>query len=319
MIVAFLDLLGFSDLVRKNIKVANDNLNSFNEVIKTRIIDNALHPIEEYKEQGADVEAFAKKLLVTEFKYMISISDSIVLGGEDCNIFIEQLINFISTLYIQSSESFRKSFCNIDDVFTTKSVDADKDGNIHYHNAFPILFRGGVAVGNNIGFFNEYRIQNSDLKMTALNVMGEPYLNAVQLERIGKGPRLFCDSSVISELDDKIKKYIKIVDKEKKIYEIVWTIAACDAVSRNLDSLENVKNSIDYEMLPAAINLYKYYRNDHALKPHYMELLKLVCTGIIKYAKDECDKEDEARYRIKKVLEKEIDYLEDILLEDFLA
>lgn len=36
MIVAFMDLLGFSNLLRNNMEVAIDNLNTFNSVIKTR-------------------------------------------------------------------------------------------------------------------------------------------------------------------------------------------------------------------------------------------------------------------------------------------
>lgn len=47
MIVAFMDLLGFSNLLRNNMEVAIDNLNTFNNVIKTRVIDNKCHPIEE--------------------------------------------------------------------------------------------------------------------------------------------------------------------------------------------------------------------------------------------------------------------------------
>ena len=44
MIVAFMDLLGFSNLLRNNMEVAIDNLNTFNNVIKTRVIDNKCHP-----------------------------------------------------------------------------------------------------------------------------------------------------------------------------------------------------------------------------------------------------------------------------------
>ena len=47
-------------------------------------------------------------------------------------------------------------------------------------------------------------------------------------------------------------------------------------------------------MLPAAVNLYNYYKNDKKLKEYYKELLELVCCGIVKYANDNCDKADEA-------------------------
>lgn len=51
MIVAFLDLLSFSELVKTDTKVALDNMNSFNRVIETRFIDNKFHPMSEYEER----------------------------------------------------------------------------------------------------------------------------------------------------------------------------------------------------------------------------------------------------------------------------
>ena len=43
MVVAFLDLLGFSQLLDLSTEVALDNVNSFNNVIRTRVFDNATH------------------------------------------------------------------------------------------------------------------------------------------------------------------------------------------------------------------------------------------------------------------------------------
>lgn len=45
MIVGYLDLLGFSQLLDLSTEVANDNVNSFNNVIRTRVMDNIAHPI----------------------------------------------------------------------------------------------------------------------------------------------------------------------------------------------------------------------------------------------------------------------------------
>ena len=39
MIVAFLDLLGFSQLVEKNIQTADDCLYTFNRILKTKYLD----------------------------------------------------------------------------------------------------------------------------------------------------------------------------------------------------------------------------------------------------------------------------------------
>ena len=82
----------------------------------------------------------------------------------------------------------------------------------------------------------------------------------------------------------------------------------------------NVINRINDKLLPAAINLYKYYQKDKGLEPQYKELLNLVCVGIVKYAKDECNRENEAIHYINQVFqEKHIQVIDGSLLEDFIG
>lgn len=324
MIVAFMDLLGFSNLLRNNMEVAIDNLNTFNNVIKTRVIDNKCHPIEEYRENypnDVKFQQFVEKSSVTSFEQMISFSDSLVLGGTDCNMFIKQLMNFVATVYIEYSEPFQKNFSDINQVTTYKVAEGCGSGSIQYHKAFPILFRGELSVGNDVTFWDEYCINDSDFKISSRNVMGLTYLNAVKLESVGKGPRLFCDKSLVDAVDDEINKYIKLVDSEKEIYEIVWTIEGCEATGCcSSNKWSNVINRINDKMLPAAINLYKYYQKDKGLEPQYKELLNLVCVGIVKYAKDECNRENEAIHYINQVFqEKHIQVIDGSLLEDFIG
>lgn len=323
MIVAFIDLLGFSRLLKENIEAAVDNMNSFNNVIKTRFIDDKCHPIDEYKKNylnDVKLHQFVEKSSITAFEQMISFSDSMVLGGTDCNMFIKQLTNFIATVYIEYSEPFKKPFSNIHAVTSHKVAEGHRDGSIRYHRAFPILFRGGVSVGNNVNFFDEYHIKDSELKQSSLNVMGTTYLSAVKLEGVGKGPRLFCDKTVVDAVDDEIKKAIKVVDKEKEIYEIIWTIEGCEATGcYTSDKWSNVLDRITDKMLPSTINLYKYYKNDETLKPQYKELLSLVCEGIIKYAQDECNRASDAINSINRILDKEqITLIDKSILNGFL-
>lgn len=323
LIVAFLDLLGFSALLQTNVEVALDNMNSFNNIIKTRFIDDKCHPIEEYKNNYPNdiyLQNFVKKSSVTAFNQMISFSDSLVLGGEDCNLFIMQLADFVATAYINYSEPFKKPFAEINNVEADKVASVNKDGSIRYHKAFPLLFRGGISVGKDINFFNQHHIYNNKLEQTSLNVFGLTYLNAVKLEGIGKGPRLFCDKSVVDATDDEIKKYIKLVDIENGIYEIIWTIEGCEATGCNSnDKWQNVIDRIQDKMLPSAINFYHYYKNDEILESQYKDLLYLVCEGIIKYAKDNCNQEDDAINYINKVLEKnQIQLIDKSLMEGFL-
>lgn len=140
------------------------------------------------------------------------------------------------------------------------------------------------------------------MKQTSINVFGQTYLEAVQLEKSGKGPRLFCDDSVVNAISN--KSIIKEVDKNKGVYEIVWTMEGCETTERSSEKWNNVLKRINDLMLPAAVNLYNYYKAEEKLKPQYRGLLDIVCCGIIKYANDECHRADDAINYINEYLVK---------------
>lgn len=322
MIVAFLDLLGFSSLLEIDEEVALDNMNLFNEVIRTKVIDELSHPLSEYKEKHPNdklLHKFVEKSSVTSFEQMISFSDSLVIGSNKVEIFITQLMNFVATIYINYSEPFKKPFTDIRKVETNHVATGLSNGQLRYHNAFPLLFRGGISVGNDVKFFNEYHISDAQLEQTSLNVFGRTYLKAVNLEKTDKGPRLFCDGSVVNAISN--KRMIKKVNMDKDIYEIVWTIEGCEATEGSNDKWDNVQNRIYDKMLPAAVNLYKYYESEEKLEPQYRELINLVSCGIIKYANDECCRADDALSCINKYLSDNKINIQIVknILDDFLA
>lgn len=311
MIVAFLDLLGFSALLRRNAETALDNMNSFNEVIRTRFVDAKTHPVTE-NEVGNQIE----NSLVTSFEEMISFSDSLILGGSNVDLFVSQLANFVASVYITCSKPFWKNFSDIRNVNTDRNCTAI-NGNLRLHKAFPVLFRGGISVGDDVSFFNQHHIAKSKLEYTSRNVFGTTYLNAVNLEKAGKGPRLFCDRSVVDALSN--KKIVKKIDGNNDIFEIVWTMVGCNNPGYCCDKWNNVLKCINDIMLPPAINLYRYYRTDEGLKEHYKELLNLVCCGIIKYAEIECDgRADKAIALINEAIEG-IETIDKSIIDGFLA
>lgn len=48
MVIAFLDLFGFTHLVQTDLETARDNLAIFNEVLHTKFIDEKCHPVNIY-------------------------------------------------------------------------------------------------------------------------------------------------------------------------------------------------------------------------------------------------------------------------------
>ena len=306
MIVGFLDLLGFSQLLDLSTEVALDNVNSFNNAIKTRVMDNMAHPIEEYKKNypnNEHVQKFVEKSAVSSFDYLISFSDSLILGSNNVELFVEQLCNLVSSLYIYYSEPFRNQFEDVLNVYSNK-VASYENGELREHKAFPILFRGGLSVGDDCFFFKENSIQNGKFCYDGYNVFGRTYLKAVKLEHSGKGPRLFCDKSVVNSMQN--KRNVRMVNEENNIFEIVWTIEGCEATECwSSDLWGNVLDRIHSKLLPAAINFVKFYGSDERyadILPQYEELLRLVCCGIVKYAKDECNKGEEALEKINSIL-----------------
>lgn len=319
MVVAFLDLLGFSQLLETSTEVAADNMNTFNGLIQAKIMDAKAYSLKKYKERFPDNEFLLKnveKAYITSFEHMISFSDSLVLGSQNVPLFVMQLSNFVANLYIESSKPFIPPFNKITDVESDRNASV-KQGNLKFHKAFPILFRGGLSVGTNVNFFSEYCIQNGIFLKEGYNVLGVDYLKAVKLESTQKGPRLFCNKSVVDELED--KSMIRYVDKQKDIYEIVWTVEGCEATGCSKEEKYNVADRIKTLMLPAAINLYCYYSKIEAkqeILDHYKELLELVCRGIVRYADIKCSEAEDALKEINKKLDE--NNLEPYTMEDLM-
>lgn len=302
MIVGFLDLLGFSQLLDISTEIALDNATSFSREIERRIMDR--RSTEEYIEKYPDDCNFAENSIGTSFDHLISFSDSLILGSKNIELFVGQLCNFVSSLYITSSEPFREPFEDVFNVYS-KVISSYENGMPRYHKAFPILFRGGLSVGEDCFFFEQPYIKNGVFCNDGYNVFGKTYLNAVKLEKSGKGPRLFCDRSVVDNIQN--KRIIREIDKKNGIFEIAWTIEGCETLSCWSDAWKNIMEAINSKLLPPAINFVRFYNSNQkyeTILPHYSELLKLVCRGIVKYAVDACDKGEKALEKINFFLGK---------------
>ena len=273
MIVAFLDLLGFSYLLEEDQEVALANLNYFNNTLLIRKFDDI-----------GDVSSFSN---------MISFSDSLVLGSEQPTLFIKQLSDYLTGLYIDSTRPFINGMDPLNNIILKKEGFHTGDERVR---AFPVLFRGGLALGNDVSFFEEYHICEGKMKRTSLNVTGVTYLDAVKLEKTGSGPRLFCSKKVADEISD--KTIIRGVDAKNDIYEIIWTVRACEKLECSPGIL--MDNSVYKTLLIPALNLYRYYRNYYyhlrnnegeKIIKQYEELVRLVCRGSLIYARNKSDQE----------------------------
>lgn len=322
MAVAYLDLLGTSQLLELPAEVKSDNENLIYNVINTRYVDGLFHRVEENKEMDLDEIQFgehAKKNRGNSFIYKYKRNAWWLLGSYDLDLFVNQVSNLMATCYISSSEPFRKKFEDLFDVNSNKNMSKALSG-FRFHKAFPVLLRGGLALCIRAysleEFINKYG-QSSD---KGYEEFVETYMPTVSGEYTEKGPRLFCDKAVSDNLKD--KKLLRVVNESEELYEIVWTIEACEDGEYSKDKWRNIQTSIDETMLPAAINYVLYYNSNQKFKevlPQYKELLKLVCRGIVRYADINCNKAEEALQLINKELNKDgLDsYEKTELLEGF--
>lgn len=292
MVIAFLDLLGFSWLMENNIEAAYDNLNTFNRIIKTKVIDNKVYPIEEYDEEDGSRE-FARNMAVSSFCNMISISDSLIIGSENPDLFVKQVSNFVATAFIEYSEPFREPFREILSVENNKIGDITSEYKLRPHVAFPIMFRGGIAFGSDVIFHREGGIFEGKYSINGLNVCGLSYVKAVKLEKSGKGPRLFCNKEFVDSLTEKGHCAVRHIEDD--VYELVWTYYACEATGCCVTNKKwNVYDRINDKLLVRAVNLYNYFvtnqnenkGEDEQEYKHYEEFILLICRGIMKYAYD---------------------------------
>lgn len=293
MVIVFIDILGFSNLVKINEETAHDNLDIIYRIIKTALTD-----YKTLKDNSKNKDLYEVHSIST-FKHLIKFSDSIIVATDEednsnkMELFFSQLSKFITKIFYSTSSGF----IDIDTISDLKDIKGnyanyDKEKKkLVYHDQFPIMFRGGISFGR-VGFFKEPCICNVE-ENWGFSVEGLPYVEAVKLESYGlKGPRLifseknkkFFEKTNIPyqkiEKDEKNKK-----DTEDK-YEIIWTFYACEVGNFSIShKLSNINSTID-KLLKPTINLYNYYENENSCNiHHYEKFIKLICKGLFIYAK----------------------------------
>ena len=286
MVVAFLDLLGFSELLRKNQDAAVTNLVYFNQALNTKF-----HDYEKMKDMdtGKVLKEYIDNSSIKSFKDVISVSDSLIITSNDSDEFVKNISHLLSQLYIESNESYRTPY-NEENVDSKKS-----NSNDEYMKNVPLLFRGGVSIGTDVVIPNAAYIRDFT-KNIGITISGRTYLDAVKLEKSGKGPHLFCNKDFAQSLKD--KSCIRLYNVSFGIYEIVWSYWGCETHGKYSKHKENVHSALENMLVPA-LNLYVYYRSHNPdFLIYYKELVEIVCRGILKYDLDHCGNENHSSQKI---------------------
>ena len=300
-IVAYIDLLAMSNFVRENVNDSIAVFSGYDHILKTKIIDDRVQPAS--LEKNPKLKALIERTSVSAFDYFLPFSDSIFLASSVPEKFIEQLGHYILSCYLYNADAYNDKTLNPSKPFANKILGLD--GNIYEHNVYPILFRGGLCIGDITEGTVLGKINGKNQPMPVL--IGKPVVNAVKMESIIKGPRLLLDEDSYNQLAPITTQYVKKIEDDKH-YEILWP--AYHFIESNGDRELSKFN----ELFDPAVNLWKVF-NHTQISTHYFALLNLITSSTLAFAqKINCV--DKAIQHIEQELEKhELSSKKDVLLK----
>ena len=294
-IVAFIDLLGTKNRIKKNSKGdffdALRPIINCNHITYSKIYEGIAHPSESYDKE---LRVSAKNNLMDSFDFFLPFSDSIFIMSNDCCSFIKQLGNYIFGLYNSTIDFYKKDFYmrpsnNPSEPEKVKmpTLSLGKNGKIKIKNRvcdyYPALFRGGISFGKACSIELYSIVNKKPSKSTT--IAGKAVSDAVELEGKIKGPRLVFGKKVYNQLDKDTRDYCRIVPEKKGLYEILWPAfnyyKRCNPSNNEL-KIEEIKRLLD-----PTYNLWKAY-NHTEYSNHYFNLIELIIASTIQFFDKKC-------------------------------
>lgn len=276
--VAYLDLLGFSNAVIRDIEEALSMLKSYNNILQISLFESIINPSGNY---SADLQDLARRNSIESFDDFLPFSDSIFITSENCSDlllqmggFLEKSFHFTSHIYASPEDA--------QDPMAYHNIGIADDGTGGFKavdipcRVPPTLFRGGVAYGDveiimPIGILNKAKIRSCTL-------FGGAVVQAVGLEKKVKGPRIVFSKEVYSKLDQRTKLYSRLLPENKNYYELLWP--GMGYILENRSTFQN-EFSHFYDMFTPAYNLWLFYKDEKEVGVHYERFLELIVTSAI--------------------------------------
>jgi hypothetical protein len=277
--VAFLDLLGFGQVALKDTVGAIELISDYQVIINNKVTDATIHP---------DLLTTAEEICADSFETLLPFSDSIFITSTDPNKFVKQVAHLLSHSFLINANQYSHPD-NPSNPLETEITEIGITTRKIKTNRYPVLFRGGVSFGEVANLTINSIVSNNIAPLT--NLTGEALVEAVYLEKAGKGPRIFCNKKFVDQLDQNTKdKFIGVV-KADELYEIYWTTSIFfDQNDCRIDI-----NEFDKHFIPA-VNLWKAFNHlNYGIQ--YYEFIKLTVKGTLQY------------YRFKGCEQTAIDYI----------
>lgn len=296
-IVAYIDLLAFSNHLRENTSDALMAMSNYNAIISTKLRDELTNPVSSYPKE---LQLLAKNHSVDSFDYFLPFSDSVFLMSNDCSAFIKQLGSFVLQSFTFTSHFYSNP---IDPTKPEKnniinySIDANgqlvvKEDTCNY---YPALFRGGLAYGESFPIELLSVVDHTHSKSKVIT--GKAVVDAVHLESKVKGPRLVFNKDVFDQLNEEAQVYCRELPEEKKLYEILWP--ALIFIKQNEACLNKQEFGKMNDLLLPAYNLWKAY-NHTLYSAHYFNFIELIIASTIQWFDKECELKN---FAVEKITE----------------
>lgn len=284
-LICFLDILGFGNVTIKNINNALELISDYQTIINLKITDEKTHPI---------LKITNEDLLVDSFETFLPFSDSIFITSTIPEKFIKQVSHFLIHSFQLNAEQYTNPESKENPLSTNINIfkSTSEITTINIERS-PLLFRGGVSYGE-VESININSIINNEIS-TITNLTGKALVESVKLEKSGKGPRVFCNKSLIDNLSEEcIEKYIGTILKDE-LYEIYWP----SLIYIDDNSFEGNIKYFDTLFIPAT-NLWKAFNHlDYGI--HYYEFIKLIVQSTLKYFKFNGDEIYASNYITEKI------------------
>ena len=296
-IVAYIDLLAFSNHVRENSGDALMAMNNYNTILSTKIRDELMNPVSSYP-QG--LQELAKMHSIDSFDYLLPFSDAVFLMSHDCNSFIKQLGSFVLQSFTITSHFYRDPIDPANpEKGTVNHISIDENGQLKVSkdtcNYYPALFRGGLAYGE--AFPIELSAVIDKKSSVSKVITGAAVVEAVKLESGVKGPRLIFKEDVYGQLDNDTSIYCRVIPERSDTYEVLWP--AMEYIKQN--DIDQCAQEISkmYDLLVPAYNLWKAY-NHTIYSAHYFNFIELIVASTIQLFDQKFGLKTHAKEAIKK-------------------
>lgn len=295
-IVAYIDLLAFSNHLIGNTTEALMIMNNYNTILSQKIIDDKLYPPKSY---CTELQYLAKNKSIDSFDYFLPFSDSVFLMSNDCSSFIKQLGNFVLESFLLTSRFYEapKNPANPEKGESLNfSIDSNQELKVETGSCdyYPTLFRGGLAYGES--FPIELKSIIGKAPSMSKVITGKAVVEAVKLESVVKGPRLVFPNNVYKELDDDAKDYCRELPEDNKLYEILWPAMIYINQNNEFEN-ENEFNKFN-ELIVPVYNLWKAYK-DTQYSIHYFKFIELIIASTIQFFDKKCNMRNKAVEKIK--------------------